>query len=65
MLALIVKVARSLVLLFKEVVESQVRVGVSNGAVLNPDDNRDIGRPDFALATVLAGSRAYYDPPAS
>ena len=59
MLALIVKVAGSLVLLFKEVVESQVSVGVSSGAVVNVRTIVTLGIPDFALATALAGSRAY------
>jgi len=47
MLAPIIKVAGSLVLLFKEVVESQVSVGVSNGAVVNAEHIRDIGRLRF------------------
>ena len=55
------KVAGSLVLLFKEVVESHVSVGVSNGAVIEAKPNHDIGHvPDFALATALAGTGAYF-----
>ena len=56
------KVAGSLILLFKEVVESRVSVGVSNGAVIDAaKPNHDIGHvPDFALATTLAGTEAYF-----
>ena len=56
------KVAGSLVLLFKEVVESRVSVAVSNGAVIDETrPNHDIGHdPDFAFATALAGTGAYF-----
>ena len=48
------KVAVSLVLLFEEVVESRVSVGVSNGVVVDAKRNHDIGHvPDLALATAL------------
>ena len=60
--AVIHKVAGSLVLLFKEVVESRVSVGVSTGAVIDKaKPNHDIDHiPDFALATALAGAGAYF-----
>jgi hypothetical protein len=55
------KVAGSLVLHFEKVVESQVNVKVSNGAVADAKPNHDIGRgPDFALATPLAGTGAHF-----
>ena len=53
-------VAGSLALLFGEVVESRVSVGVSNGAV-RCKPNHDIGRvPDFSLATALVGTGKYF-----
>ena len=60
--AVIHKVAGSLVLLFKEVVESHVSVGVSTGAVIDEaKPNHNIGHiPDFALATALAGTGPYF-----
>ena len=55
------KVAGSLVLHFEKVVESQVNVKVSNGAVADAKPNHDIGRdPDFALATTLAGTESHF-----
>ena len=56
------KVAGSLVLLFKEVIESHVSVGVSNGAGIDEaKPNHDMGPvPDFALASVLAGTGAHF-----
>ena len=53
--------ADSMLLLFEDVVESQVSVGVSNGAVVNAKRDRDFGCvPDFALATLLAGTGACF-----
>ena len=50
-----------LVLLFEEVAEPQVSVGVSNRAVADIERNHDIGRvPDVALATALTGNGAYF-----
>ena len=56
------KVVGSLILLFKEVVESHVSVGVSTRAVIfEAKPNHDIGHiPDVALATALAGTGAYF-----
>ena len=56
------KVAGSLVLLYKEVVESRVSVGVSNGAVIDEAKrDHDIGyTPNFAFATALVGTGAYF-----
>ena len=56
------KVAGSLVLLFKEVVESHVGVGVTNRASsMKPSPIMGLGHvPDFALSIALAGTRAYF-----
>ena len=60
MLAPMIKVAGSLVLLFTAVVESQVSVGVSDRPSSTLSTIVTIGVQDIALATTLAGTRAYF-----
>ena len=43
------KVAGALILLFKEVVESRVSIGVPNGAIVNVKPNHYIGHLKFSL----------------
>ena len=55
------QVASDLVLLFEEVVESQIGGGVSNGAVVDAEPNHHISRVlDFILAPALVGTGAYF-----
>ena len=44
--------AGSLILLFKEVVESQVNVGVSNGAVVDVSQIMILGTPQISLLSL-------------